>query len=83
MGLMGRVEGKRSGFVGRRGRKCGGGGDGSGVSRWEACETTSGAGRAFEEMLLLGANVRSWGLRDQMAHFAVLGLEMGWVCSGY
>ena len=38
----------------------------------------SGGGRAFGEMMMLGASV---GLRDQMAHFAVPGLEMGWESS--
>ena len=41
----------------------------------------SGGGRAFGEMMMLGASVGSCGLRDQMAHFAVPELEMGWVDS--
>ena len=28
--------------------------------------------------MMLGASVESWGLRDQMAHFVVSGLEVGW-----
>ena len=48
MGLMSGVEGKWGGFVGRRGGECGGGGDGGGVLRCEACETISGGGRALE-----------------------------------
>ena len=40
----------------------------------------SGGGRVFGEMMLC-ASVGSWGLRDQMAHFAVPGLEVGWVDS--
>jgi hypothetical protein len=44
--------------------------------RCEACETMSGGGRALGEMMMLGASVGSWGLRDQMAHFAVPGLEI-------
>jgi len=39
-----------------------------------ACETMSGGGRAFGEMMMLGATVGSCGLRDQMA-------QMGWVDS--
>jgi hypothetical protein len=31
----------------------------------------SGGGRAFGEIMMLGAWLGSWGLRDQMAHFAV------------
>jgi hypothetical protein len=81
MGLMSGVEGKRGGFVGRRGGERGGGGDGGGVLRSEACEMMSGGGRDFGEMMMLGASVGSCGLRDQMAHFAVPGLEMGWVDS--
>ena len=56
---MGRVEGKRGGFVGRRGGERGGG-----ILRCEACETMSGGGRAFGEMIMLCASVGSWGLRD-------------------
>ena len=48
MGLMSGVEGKRGGFVGRRGREHGGGRDGGGVLRCEACETISGGRRALE-----------------------------------
>jgi hypothetical protein len=81
MGLISGVEGKRGGFVGSRGGEHGGGGDGGGVLRCEACETMSGGGRAFGEMMMLGANVRSCGLRDQMAHFVLPGLEVGWVDS--
>ena len=81
MGLMSGVEGKRGGFVGRRGGERGGGGDGGGVLRCEACETMSGGGRAFGEMMMPGASVGSWGLRDQMAHFAIPGSEVGWVDS--
>jgi len=78
---MSGVEGKRGGFVGRRGGERGGGGDGGGVLRSEACETMSGGGRAFGEMMMLGASVGSCGLRDQMAHFAIPELEMGWLGS--
>jgi hypothetical protein len=78
MGLMSGVEGKRGGFVGRGGGERGGGGDGGGVLRCEACETMSGGGRAFGEMMMLGTSVGSCGLRDQMANFAVPGLEVGW-----
>jgi len=53
----------RGGFGGRRGES-------GGVLRSEACETTSGGGRALGEMMMLGACAGSWGLRDQMAHFA-------------
>ena len=31
--------------------------------------------------MILGVSVGSCGLRDQMAHFAIPGLEMGWVDS--
>ena len=41
----------------------------------------SGGGRVFGEMMMLCVSVGSWGLRDQMAHFAVPGLEVGWVDS--
>ena len=82
---MSGVEGNRGGFVGRRGGDRGGGrggGDGGGVLRSEACETISGGGRAFGEMIMLGACVGSWGLRDQMAHFATGLGEAGWEDSG-
>ena len=34
-------------------------------------------GHAFEEMMMLGACVGSWGLQDQMVHFARLGVGWG------
>ena len=75
MGIISGVEGSEGGLVGRRGGECGG--VGGGVLRSEACEMISGGGRAFGEMMMLGACEGSWGLRDQMAHFAV-GLGEDW-----
>ena len=69
MGLISGVEGNEGGLVGRRGGEAGG--VGGGVLSREACEMISGGGRAFGEMMMPGACVGSWGLRDQMAHFAV------------
>jgi hypothetical protein len=48
-----------------------------GALRCEACETMSKGGRAFGEMMM-GASVGSCGLRDQISHFAVPGLDMSW-----
>jgi len=66
--------------VGRRGGERGGGGDGGGVLRSEACETMSGGTTGFWGDDDAGASVESCGLRDQdqMAHFAISGLEVGW-----
>jgi hypothetical protein len=47
------------------------GAEGGGVFRSSACCTTSGGGRAFGEIMMLGACDGSWGRRDQMAHFAM------------